>query len=70
MYIMAEINAPNHVKFSKKEKSVIVIKPKSRPTKGKKNSIEANTSLLDKSSDFLNEIAKIEKYEKENLNPK
>jgi len=67
---MAEIKAANHFKSSKKEKSIIVPKPKTRPTKGKKNSIDANTTLWDKSSDVLNDIGNIEKYEKENFNPK
>ena len=58
---MAAIKAPNHVKFSKKEKRTIVPKPKTRPTKGKKNNIEANTSLLDKLSELLKEIGNMEK---------
>jgi hypothetical protein len=70
MYAKAEIKAPNHVKFSKKKKRTIVPKPKTRPTKGKKNNMEAKTSLLDKLSDFVKGMGNMEKYEKENLNPK
>jgi len=44
--------------------------PKTIPTRGKKSNIEARTSLCDKSVESLNEMGKMEKYEKENFSPR
>jgi hypothetical protein len=67
---MAEIVAPYHSKWAKKEKRRTVPKPKTKPTRGRNRSIEAKTSFFERSSASLKFMGNIEKYEKENFNPR
>jgi hypothetical protein len=70
MYRRATMVAPYHSKGAKNEKRRVVTKPKTKPTKGRNKSIEAKTSFFERLSLSLNLMGNIEKYEKENFNPR
>ena len=62
--------APNHVRDESKSKTPKVSNPSTKPTSGKKKSMEASTGLLLRLSSFENLTGSRLKYEKENFNPR